>query len=74
MCKANIEKAATTVKGVSSAVWDIKTKELKLSYNPAQTDPGAISKAIALAGYDAGKYKASQKTYDALPACCKYRK
>lgn len=74
MCKTNIEKAATSVKGVTSAVWNIKTKELQLSYNPAQTNPEAVSKAIARAGYDAGKYKADQSTYDALPSCCKYRK
>lgn len=74
MCKTNIEKAATSVKGVSSAGWDIKTKTLTIGYNPTLTGPDAVSKAIALAGYDAGKYKAAQKTYDALSACCKYRK
>lgn len=74
MCKDRIEKAAKGVAGVSSASWDMKTKDLHLNFDPARTNPDAISKAIAAAGHDTEKYKADTKTYDALPSCCKYRK
>ncbi len=73
MCKDRIEKAAKSVKGVSSATWDQKTKQLHLNIDPAQTSADAISKAVAKAGHDTDKYKADKATYDALPTCCKYR-
>lgn len=73
MCKVRIEKAATGVKGVSSAMWDSKKKELHLNYDSAKTTLETISKAIAKAGHDTEKHKADNKVYDALPNCCKYR-
>lgn len=72
-CKKRIEKAASGVAGVSSAVWDQKTKELHLNYSSEKTSVAAISKAIAKVGYDTEKDKADKKIYDALPSCCKYR-
>lgn len=73
-CKTRIEKAAKGVDGVLSADWNVKSKMLHLNFNPAKTSIDAISKAIAKVGHDTELYKADQKTYDALPACCKYRK
>jgi Cu(I)/Ag(I) efflux system membrane fusion protein len=73
MCKERIEKAAKSVSGVTSASWDIKTKQLHLGFNPAKTSVDAVAKAIAKAGHDTDKYKADKATYDALPSCCKYR-
>lgn len=73
MCKDRIEKAAKSVSGVTSASWDIKTKQLHLNFDPAKTSADAVAKAIAKAGHDTDKYKADKATYDALPACCKYR-
>lgn len=73
MCKDRIEKAAKSVKGVSTASWDQKSKQLHLNFDPAKTSIDAISRTIAKAGHDTGKYKADKATYDALPACCKYR-
>ncbi|GHT60346.1 cation transporter [Bacteroidia bacterium] len=74
MCKDRIEKTAKTVTGVSSAVWDIKTKQLHLQYDSELTSPDAVAKALAKAGHDTEKYKTSDEVYNALPACCKYRK
>jgi Cu(I)/Ag(I) efflux system membrane fusion protein len=73
MCKDRIEKAAKSVSGVTSASWDIKTKQLHLNFDPAKTSVDAVAKAIAKAGHDTDKYKADKATYDALPSCCKYR-
>lgn len=72
MCKATIEKAAK-VDGVTKAVWDVKTKNLSLTYDPAKTTVDQVGKKIAAAGYDNAKAKADDKAYDALPGCCQYR-
>lgn len=74
MCKERIEKAALSVVGVSSAVWNAKDKMLHLNFDAAQTNLKAISKAIAKVGHDTETDKADQKVYDALPGCCKYKK
>jgi membrane fusion protein, copper/silver efflux system len=74
MCKARIEKAAKSVKGVSEAVWDAKSKKLTLKYDSKLTNSTAIQKVIAIAGHDTPKYKAADTVYDSLPECCKYRK
>jgi len=74
MCKTRIEKAALSVKGVSSATWDGQTKDLHLNYDASKTNLDAISKAIAKVGHDTEKDKADDKVYNALPGCCKYRK
>jgi len=73
MCKDRIEKAAMGVNGVGVASWDLKTKQLHLNLDPAKTSVDEIAKAVAKAGHDNDKYKTDQATYDALPACCKYR-
>jgi Cu(I)/Ag(I) efflux system membrane fusion protein len=73
MCKDRIEKAAKSVGGVTSASWDLNTKQLHLEFDPNKTSSDAVAKAIAAAGHDTEKYKADQATYDTLPACCKYR-
>ena len=74
MCKERIEKAAKGVNGVLSASWDLNTGKLHLNFDPEKTDVDAVSKAVALVGYDTDKYKADKAVYDALPDCCKYRK
>lgn len=74
MCKERIEKAAKSVKGVSSANWEIKTQKLTVKLDGSQTNADAIQKAIAKVGHDTEKYKADDKVYNSLPECCLYRK
>jgi periplasmic mercuric ion binding protein len=71
MCKDRIEKAAKD-EGAETASWDAKTNLLTVSYNPAKTSNDALAKKMASVGHDAGKYKADDKVYNALPGCCKY--
>jgi Cu(I)/Ag(I) efflux system membrane fusion protein len=73
MCKERIEQAAKKVKSVASAFWDMETKQLRIVYKPGQTSPEAVAQSVAQAGHDTDTYKADDKTYDALPDCCKYR-
>lgn len=73
MCKTRIEKAAK-VPGVVKADWNVDSKKLTLVYNPKKITLDAVEKKIAAVGHDTPKYKADKKTYDSLPACCRYRK
>ncbi len=74
LCKARIEKAAKSVNGVKSAIWDDKTQLIHVGFDNMKTNQTTIQKAIAKAGHDTGKFKADDKTYASLPACCHYRK
>lgn len=74
MCKKTIEKAALSVKGVSTATWDKKTKIIKLFFDNTEANIQSIEQAIAKAGYDTPNFKADNETYNNLPECCWYRK
>ncbi len=73
MCKDRIEKAATSVKGVSKASWNKASHKLALTYDDEKVSKKQVYKTIAKAGHDTEKVKASDKAYAALPNCCKYR-
>ncbi len=73
MCKERIEKAAIKTKGVKSAVWNVKTHELKLIYDERKTDLQHIQSTIAAVGHDTHAVKATDEAYDSIHPCCKYR-
>ncbi|QXP79890.1 MULTISPECIES: heavy-metal-associated domain-containing protein [Winogradskyella] len=73
MCKERIEKAAIRTKGVKSAVWTIKTHELKLIYDARKTDLETISKQVASVGHDTKEIKATKEQYNSVHPCCRYR-
>ena len=70
-CQASIEKASK-IDGVSKTSWDKTTKLLTLVYDPSKVKSDDIQKKIAAVGYDTEKYKADDKVYAKLNACCKY--
>lgn len=72
MCKKRIEDAAY-IKGVKFAEWDKQKQKLKVIYKTKHTNELAIQKAVAKAGHDTEKVKATDKTYAKLPGCCAYR-
>ena len=74
LCKERIEIAAKSVPGVVSAVWNINDKMLNVKFNVAETNSDAIQKAVAKAGHDTEKFKATDDVYNKLPECCLYRK
>ncbi len=74
LCKEQIEKAAKSVNGVKSAVWDVNSKKIQVEYDSMETNSDAIQKAIAKTGHDTDKFKASNEGYNQLPECCLYRK
>lgn len=73
MCKSRIEKAALGVNGVKTAAWDKESNTLKVSINSGAKLED-VQKAVAKVGHDTENYKAEEKVYNNLPACCHYRK
>ncbi len=74
MCKARIEKAATSVDGVSSAQWSQKTQMLSLTWDEQKANVEEVHEKIAGSGHDTEKVAAEDETYSSLPACCHYER
>jgi len=71
-CKQRIQKAVK-LKGVQTASWDVASKMLTVSYNPAVISTDQLEDAVTAAGHDTEKKKAKDEVYKALPECCHYR-
>jgi len=74
MCKSRIEKAAKSVDGVTKATWDDTDAILTVTFDSTKTTPLKIEEAVAKVGHDTDHAKATDKTYNALPGCCKYER
>jgi len=70
-CKERIEKSLAFEKGVKTAVLDVDTKILTVTYNPSKTTPDDIRKAVSKLGYDADNIAKDKAAYAKLPSCCK---
>lgn len=73
MCKKTIEKSLR-IEGVKKASWDVKSKQLTVSFNPKKTDLKKIQNAICGAGYDNDGCKGNDEAYNKLHSCCKYER
>ncbi|UOB18704.1 heavy-metal-associated domain-containing protein [Abyssalbus ytuae] len=74
MCKQRIEKAALSVTGVSSAIWELESHILYYEFDENMTSEAEIKKAISKAGHVAQDLVADEEAYKNLPRCCKYTK
>ena len=74
MCQKRIQKAALSVEGVKSAVWDIDSHQLSLIMNEEKCTPLDVKKAIAKVGHDTDVVKATKEDYDTLHTCCMYER
>jgi outer membrane receptor for ferrienterochelin and colicins len=72
LCQQRIEEAAKG-RGVRSAKWDVDTKILSLTFDPAKTSVAKVQERIATVGHDTELKKADEKVYNALPDCCHYK-
>jgi mercuric ion binding protein len=72
MCKSTIEKAANGVKGVNSAVWEVTTDTITVTFDNRKTTPDKILQAIAESGYDSDTHRAPDEAYNKLHGCCQY--
>jgi RND family efflux transporter, MFP subunit len=73
MCTDRIVTTVKEIKGIYTVSWSLETKELHIDFDPDKTSADAVAKALAAVGHDAGKYKADDDVYNALPECCWYR-
>ena len=73
MCKERIEKAVNELPGIKISNWDVYLKELIVRYNKTKTTNDQIQAKIVGVGHDTEKYKATDKVYNTLHGCCKYR-
>ena len=73
-CKKRIEKAAYSVGGVKSAVWDVETHQLALILNEEKTSLLDVKKAIANVGHDTDEVRATDGVYEKLHSCCQYER
>ena len=71
MCKARIEKSMAYEKGVQSAVLDVPSQMLTVTYKSDKTTPAALRTAVQKTGYDADDQTADARAYNRLPDCCK---
>ena len=71
MCKSRIEKSLAYEKGVQSAVLDVPTQIVTVTYKADKTSPEALRTAVQKTGYDADNLTADARAYSRLPDCCK---
>ena len=72
MCKKRIESSIKDVKGVTKATWDVKSKMMKVTFDPHKISLEKIKTTIASVGHDVDGVKADDKNYNNLPNCCQY--
>lgn len=73
-CQKRIQKAAYSVSGVKSAIWNIETHDLSLILNEEKTSIFDVKKAVANVGHDTDEVKSSNEVYENLHGCCKYER
>jgi copper chaperone CopZ len=71
MCKTYIEDALNLQEAIYSAVLDLKTKIIKVSYDKEKINPETIRKIISEVGYHADDVLRNEAVHDKLPECCK---
>jgi len=74
MCEKRIEKAAYSVKGVKSAIWNADHQDIHLIIDESKCSVLDVQKAIAKVGHDTGSIKADNAVYEKLHGCCNYER
>lgn len=73
MCKKRIETAALKTRGVKFAIWDVRTHQINIILDERKTTLETLKTNIANVGHDIKGFKASDKAYETVHPCCKYR-
>ena len=74
ICKKRIEKAAYSVPGVKSAQWHQDHHDMHLIIDETKCSVDDVHKAVAKAGHDTDKSKATDEDYEKLHHCCQYER
>jgi mercuric ion binding protein len=73
-CVTTVTKAIKKVRGVKTAVVDLKSKTATVTFASTKVTVDKLERAIAAAGYDANKVKRNPEAYEKLEDCCKTEK
>ena len=73
-CQKRIQKAAFSVAGVKSAIWDIESHQMAVIINEEKCSLLYVKTAIAKVGHDTDEIKTTQEVYDKLHGCCQYER
>lgn len=73
MCKKRIESAVKS-SAVTQADWNVKTKQMTVTYDSERTNINTIQQQIAAIGHDTEKFVAANSIYQELPGCCQYER
>ena len=73
-CQKRIQKAAFSVAGVKSAIWNIESHQLSVSINEEKCSLMDVKNAVAKVGHDTDEIKATNAVYDKLHSCCQYER
>lgn len=74
MCQARIEKAATSLKGITKAKWNSDDQMLTVTFDESKVKIEDVHKAVAKVGHDTDLEKADDAVYSALHGCCQYER
>jgi mercuric ion binding protein len=72
MCKKTIEGALKDENGISEAIWDMDSGEMKVTFDAESVSIDDIKQKIADVGYDSDTHRAKVDVYNSLPGCCQY--
>ncbi|WMJ72783.1 heavy-metal-associated domain-containing protein [Cytophagaceae bacterium ABcell3] len=70
MCEKRIESTIKEIPGVSSADWDVKSKNLTVSFDSTKIDVKTLHSAVANRGHETKEVDMDQEAHDDLPQCC----
>lgn len=71
MCEERIEKTVNGIEGVEKSDWDVKTKNLTVTYDSTKVNELKIQQSVANSGHETKSIPSPQAVHDALPECCK---
>ena len=73
MCKKRIENSLK-IEPVSSAVWNVGSKIMTVTYDASKISNNDLQKKIAEVGHDTEKFEAPKDVFNKLPKCCLYER
>ena len=73
MCEKRIESNCLATKGIKMADWNKENRMLKVIFNEKKISLDEIHKKVASIGHDTKLETATEKAYNKLDMCCKYR-
>jgi copper chaperone CopZ len=74
MCKKTIATSLKDKPGIIKADWNVKTKQMSITFDTLRVNLTDIQQTIAAVGYDNDAFKGDSAAYAGLHKCCKYKR